>query len=339
MAQRSRREYLQLLDAAKAAAEVAVDSFNRVRNPYRDEATLILLANAWELLAKAVLVQRHKSIVRGNRGETIGAEVAVFRLRDHGLLDQTQAETIQQVISLRHAAVHHVLPPVPEEVMHHLLFYGCKFFRESVEKVFPSHAKGLPGNFLSLSFTEMTTYADKVQKAVSRTRRSPNDRRLVWLLERGLAFDGTSYLTEKQVEAKYKDRKKILPHLKLGDFVKSADMVRIVPVQAPKNFTADLTLRKGKEADASLPVVVKKTDLEADYPYLTREVAALIGKDQSWTAKAAAILGLKGDPKYHQPVRASKSSFIHRYSDAAVQRLRAYLAEHPEFNPYSRSHR
>ena len=32
MAKRRRREYLQLLDAAKAAAESAVDAFNRVRH-------------------------------------------------------------------------------------------------------------------------------------------------------------------------------------------------------------------------------------------------------------------------------------------------------------------
>src|SRR5690606_27896894 len=74
MTKRRRREYLQLLDASKAAIEMAVDSFNRVHNPYRNESTLILLTNAWELVAKAVLVQKHESILRGQRGETIGPE-------------------------------------------------------------------------------------------------------------------------------------------------------------------------------------------------------------------------------------------------------------------------
>lgn len=335
MAQRRRREYLQLLDAAKAAVELAVDCFNRVRNPYRDESTLMLLANAWELLAKAILVQRHQSIRRGQRGETIGPEVAVARLKDHTVLDARQSETIQQIISLRHAAVHHVLPPVPEEVMHHLLFYGCKFFRETVQKQFATHARDLPGNFLSLSFVELTTYADKVQKTVSRARRSPTDRRLVWLLERGVAFDGSAYLTEKQVEAKYRGKRKILPHLHLSEFVRTADMVRVVPVEAPKNFTADITLRKGSAADASLPVVVKKTELETDYPYLTSELGKLIGKNQNWTAKAAVVLGLKGDPKYHQQIRASTASYVQRYSDAALHKLRSHLVQYPNFNPYA----
>lgn len=313
---------------------MAVDCFNRVHNRYRDESTLLLLTNAWELLAKAVLVQRHESIARGRRGETISAEVAIDRIKNLNVIDATQAATIQQVVSLRHAAAHHVLPPVPEEVMHHLLFFSAKFFREVLAEIFPAHARDLPTNFLSLSFSNLTTYADKVQRSVSRARRSPDDQRLVWLLERGIAFDGNTYLTQKQVEAKYRGKTKILPHLEVSDFLANADMVRIVPVQAPKNFTADLTLRKGSARDTTLPVFTKKTDLEIDYPYLTRELGELVGKNQNWAAKAASVLGLKGDPRYHQEIRASRSSSVQRYSDAALQKLKDHIAANPSFNPY-----
>lgn len=336
MPTRRRREYLQLLDASKAAVELAVDCFNRVRNPYRDESTLILLTNAWELLGKAVLVQQHQSILRGKRGETIGPEVAVSRLKDRNILSLHQAETVQQIISLRHAATHHVLPPVPEEIMHHLLFYGCKFFRETVKAHFPAHASDMPGNFLSLSFGEMTTYADKVQKSVSRVRRSPNDRRLVWLLERGITFDGSAYLTERQLEAKYRGKHKVMPNLKLAEFIGQVDMVRIVPVEAPKNFTADVTLRRGSARDSSLPVIVKRTEIENDYPYLTKELGELLDRDLNWVAQAVRALSLFGDPKFHQQIRASKSSHIHRYSAAALNALRDRLSREPEFDPYGR---
>ena len=119
-------------------------------------------------------------------------------------------------------------------------------------------------------------------------------------------------MTEKQVEAKYRGKKKVSPHLQLGEFVRQADMVRVGPVEAPKNFTADIMLRKGSARDATLPVVVKKTDLEADYPYLMRELAEKIGRSQNWTAKAMAVLKLKDDPKYHQPIRASRTSTVQR---------------------------
>ena len=187
-----------------------------------------------------------------------------------------------------------------------------------------------------MSFADLTTYAARVQKAVARIKRSPNDRRLVWLLERGIQFDGTAYITEAQLAQKYKGKRRVLPHLELGRFMRSADMVRIVPIQSPRNFTADITLRRGSAADSSLPVLVQRTDLEADYPYLTREMGQQIGKNMDWTARAAGILELKGDPKYHQAVRASKSNSIQRYSEAALQKLKLVLKEDPSFDPYNR---
>jgi hypothetical protein len=335
MATRKRREYLRLLDAAKAAGDAGVDAFNGVGRPYKTETSLLLLCNAWELLAKAVLVHKKESIAKGQRGETISAEVAVHRITLRGVLTKEQAQTIQQVISLRHAACHYLLPDVPIEVMHHLLFYSCKFFREVVGKVFPGHLKSLSDHYLSLSFVDLTTYADKVQRAVSRVKRSDADKRLVWMLERGIQFDGSNYITEAQFAAKYKGRKRVLPHLALSGFLKSTDMVRIVPVEAPRNFTADITLRKGSKASSSLPVVVRKTDPEKDYPFLTKELAVEVGRSQNWVAKATEVLGLKGDPQYHQSIRASTKSVIQRYSTAARERIQAVLMKDPGFDPYS----
>lgn len=329
-----RREYLILLDSAKAAAETAIDAYNRVKHPYRNETTLILLANAWELLAKAILVQAHQSIKKGKRGDTISAEVAVSKLLHRKDLEKHEAETVQQIISLRHAASHHYLPIVPDEVMQHLLFFASKFFREAVKRHFKHHAKDLDQNYLSLSFTELTTYADKIQKVVSRVKKSSSDKKLAWLLERGIEFDGTQYLTEKQFEAKYRDKKKVIPYLAINGFLRNSDMVRIVPVEAPRNYTADISLRKGSAKDASLPVVVKKTELEKDYPYLTKELSDEIGKSLNFTAKSAQVLGLKGDAKYHQAIRSSKSGEVHRYSEAAKQLLLKKLADEPEYSPY-----
>lgn len=329
-----KREYLRLLEKAIHALEGAVDSFNSVHQPYRNETTLILMTNAWELLSKAVLVRAHKSIAGDRPGTTIPAEVAVSRLRHERILDENQEDCIQQVVSLRNAAVHHLLPNVPAEVMHHLLFFCCKFFRDITIKVFRAHAKDLKDDFLSLSFSNLTTYADKVQRLVSKIRKSEHDKTLVWLLERGVRFDGTTYMNQEQFEAQYRRKKRIMPHLQISDFIKNTDMVRIVPVQAPKNYTADLTLRKGSKRDASLPVIVKKTDLDSDYPYLTKEIAVKLGRNQNFIAATIGSLGLKGDPQFHQPVRASQTSHIQRYSQAAYDRIVAHLRENPDFDPY-----
>lgn len=125
-----------------------------------------------------------------------------------------------------------------------------------------------------------------------------------------------------------------MPNLAINAFVKNAEMVRIVPVQAPKNFTADITLRKGTKADSSLPIAVRKTDVEHDYPFLTSEIGTKLGKNASFISATIKFLGIKGNDQFHQSVRASSKTVIHRYSEAAFEKLKRYLTENPGFNPY-----
>lgn len=332
---KKKREYLLFLDKAILASEEALGSFNRANSRYKTESCLILLSNAWELLAKAVIIKRHLSITSSAPGSTIAAETAIRRLREQGFLDENQEGCIQQLVSLRNHAAHNVLPPVADEILYHLVFYSCKFFRQVLEKSFPSHKKKLTDNYLSLSFGDLTTYADKVQKLVGQIRRNEQSKKLVWLLERGVTFDGTEYINQRKFEDQFRDKRKVLPQLGLNTFLKNTDMVRVVAVQAPKNFTADITLRKGDRADASLPVVIKRTNVEADYPYLTKEIADKVGKNANFIATTIKFLGLKGNNQFHQPVRASRTGVIHRYSHAALERIDRYLRENPSFNPYA----
>jgi hypothetical protein len=330
------REYLRFLTKAIDAIEASIGAFNSVRNPYKVETSLLLMANGWELLAKSVLVKNRKDITKDKQGNTVTGEVAVSRLRGLELLDDNQEDCVQQIISLRNFAAHNVLPFVPEEILHHLFFFSCKFFKGIVEKVYPSHAKQLTGNYLSLAFGDLTTYAEKVQKLVSRIKRNAQDKELVWLLERGIKFDGVHYISQETFEEQYRRKQRIMPHLSLGGFIRTTEMVRIVPVQAPRNYTADIKLRKGKGANSSLPVVIKRTDIEDDYPHLTTELAQIVGLNASFASATIKYLGLKGDDRYHQPVRASQAGIVHRYSQAAIEKVQNYLKQNPGFNPYEK---
>jgi len=162
------------------------------------------------------------------------------------------------------------------------------------------------------------------------------EKRLVWLLERGIRFDGNEYVSQDTFENewKLKRRKKILPHLEIGKFIKRAEMVRVVAIQAPKNYTADVILRKGPKGDLSLPVQIKKTDIEDDYPYLTSEIAQKLKRSTNFVSKSIAKFNLKGNIEYHQKIRSSKSGYINRYSEKAFQHIKQYLEDNPGFNPY-----
>jgi hypothetical protein len=146
------------------------------------------------LLAKAILVHAKKTIKKTSSEDSISAEVAVSRLLSEGKIDKHHSDIVQQIISLRNASVHDVLPDIPIEVQHHLMYYACKFYREIVFANFKGHASDLNQHYLSLSFGNLTTYADKVHKAVSQIRKKDSAKKLVWLLERGITFDGSKYL-------------------------------------------------------------------------------------------------------------------------------------------------
>lgn len=114
-------------------------------------------------------------------------------------------------------------------------------------------------------------------------------------------------------------------------------MVVVVPVQAPKGYTADINLRKGSNrAGSALPVMIKKTDIEEDYPYLTSEMAKQIGKGTNFIAKSATGLGLKNNTTYHQAVRSSKDGRINRYSQRALDYLKEYFQKNPGYNPFKK---
>lgn len=337
---RQSRQYLQLAEGAKKSILATIDSFNRVYGDYKTETTLMLLTNAWELLAKAILVKKKKSIYKDKtKKETISCEKAINQLILLRELEPQQAELLQQIVSLRNKCMHDVLPIVPEEIQHHLLFYGCKFFKDVSIKHFPKLEKELGKNFLTLSFDHMTTYAAEVTRMVSRLRKgTQGEKELVWLLERGIQFiDTNEYISQKKFEDMYKNKKKIAPHLKISTHAETADMVRIVPVQAPQNFTADIQLRKGpNKLKNALPVTIQKSDFESDYPFLTKDIAEKLKKNSNFIAKSMVDLKLKDNPKYHQSVRASKAGAIQRYSQAALDFLKKHIQDNPNYDPYGR---
>lgn len=334
---RQKRLYLRYCEKSLNAIRSAVDSFNGVHDPYKIEITLILLTNAWESLGKAILVRARESILKDKHGNSFSAEQVISRLHDKKILDENQTCHIQQVISLRNEASHGILPPIPVEILHHLFYFSCKFYKDITVKHFPRYRESIAGNYLSISFSDLTTYADKVQKLVSKYRRgTEGERKVIWLLERGIRFEGAAYISQDKFEKEFKEKAKwkLLPHLRIGKFLKMADMVRVIPVQAPKNYTADVVLRKGKHSDAALPVVVKKTDVEHDYPYLTGELAQKLNKKPNYVAWATRKLGLKNKEQFHQAFRTSKSGSVQRYSESAVSFLEKYFEEHPNFNPF-----
>lgn len=333
------REYTKLAKTSTDIMLAAIDNFNRVFSNYKVQTTFILITNAWELISKAILLKKRKNIYRDKTKKiTIAAEEAVLKLYNEKILTENQMDLLNQIFSIRNYCVHNICPEIPVEITHHLFFFSSKFYKDLIIKFFPKYRKSIETNFISISFNETLTYADKVKNIVSKlkTFKNKNNKELVWLLERGICYKTCSnFISQAEFEKKYKDKKGILSNLELNKFLNSTDMVRIVPVQAPKNFSADIILRKGdKKQTTSLPVIYKKSSVNEDYPFLTSDIAKKISKDTNYTAKLISKLGLKGNEDYHYPIKSSKNGSTHKYSEKALSYIKGFLEDKPDYNPY-----
>jgi len=328
------------------AAKFSIENFNRIDVLHKDQAALIFNAQAWELLAKGSLI-RYEGIesILQKSGKTITAERAVNKMyHSLKLINKDEAAVVQQIISLRNEAMHGILPVIPDEIMTHLLYFSIKSFRKVLEENFKTYFKeAFNTNFLSIAFTNHTFYSDKVSKLFSDSRKYASEKnRLLYLLDRGVAFSEKEVAASLETHNKWQDRIKKLPrksrvarHLSIYTHMTETEDVRFVPVEVKKGFRPEVRTVKSKNSTA--PVMVHKSDPNIDYPHTTKELAEKIGKNQNFTARMASDLFIRTDEKYCYLVKTSKSGVVPKYGDNAIQYMKSYLEKHPEYNPYNKS--
>lgn len=320
----------KFVESSTRAFICSLNAFNNVSNDYRTESSLILMANAIELIAKATILKLGGKIQNTKeKDKTISAERSLWILfNSHRILDDLEHKAVQQIISLRNESAHNVLPDVEIDVLHYLLFSAYKLYRKLVEKNFPSYKHLFKKSFLSISTEENITYADRIEGLLRSSKKSESQRRLLYLLERGVSYKGAKYISQDGFEQRLRKQKgrRLINRSELGAFVSSADLLRVVFIQAPKNHTVNIDISKGnKQQKEALPVFTKRTDINKDYPYLLSTLSEKIGKGRNVVLKMINEENMKGNDKYHQEIKTGRTSVTHKYSDAAYQFLNEKL--------------
>ncbi len=324
------------VDSAIRAFLSSVDAYNSVTNTYRHEQSITLMSNSIELLSKAVLLKKNQSI-KGDQHTTISAERAVHKLSLTKDLSEIETQALEQVISLRNEVSHSYLPELDEDILQHLMYCSYKIFNSLLRKYFSNKSGLTQRSFLSISFNETLTYADGIDLLLKKYKSKNSDaKKLIWLLERGIRYSGSTYIKQDEFERSFlKSKKRILDRLKIGEYIKNSEQLKLVLIQAPKGYTADIRISKNKFNDTeALPVMVKKTDVVVDYPYLTFQLADKLGKSVSFTARMIKNLGIKDNGEYHQSIPAGKNSKIQRYSESAFFHLKSHLEKIPDYSPF-----
>jgi hypothetical protein len=325
------------------AAKLSIEMFNRVDAIHSRQASIIFNAQAWELFAKGILIKNKVNIFNKD-GTSLAGEISVHKLfsRFH-ILKEVENQTIQQVFSLRNEAMHHILSDIPDEILTHLMYFSLKIYHQLLKQQFPSYFKNFDKNYLSISFKENTHYSHRVKQlyAFSKKAKSPNNH-LLYLLDRACKYGSESDDTvgmvayaDWQKEIKSKSKKaRISKHLSIYDYTQVQDDVRFIPLETPKGHGANIEVRKAKKQSEALSVLIKRSNPETDYPFLTSDIARLINQSTFFVTKLAEKLKFDGNAEFKTIIKTGKSSTTKKYSNKALERMRAWLEVNQNWSPY-----
>jgi len=347
MAQKKRQRIMKYhyhIETSINAAKLSIEMFNRVDGIHSDQASIIFNAQAWELLAKALLIKNNKKISEDD-GKSITAEKAVSRL-EHVLkiISREENQTIQQVISLRNEALHNVYPNLDQEIIIHLIYYSLKTFHRLVASEFKAYLPRINKNYLSVSFKEHTFYSHRLNKLLAYSKKYSSDKnRMLYILDRACKFaedlKTTSYVTYdswlKNIKSKPK-KSRIAMHLPVYNYTNNQENVRFVPVEIKKGYKAEVLVEKTKKTNEAVSVLVRKSDPEKDYPHLISELATTLTKTPYYVRRLMEYLNMKGNKEYHTTIKTGKTSTTQKYSDKALSYLQEYIKKNTEWSPYKK---
>lgn len=143
----------RLVDNSLSAILSAVEVYNKPQMTYRDEVTVILVVNAWELALKATLRQKNRSIFypkqRGERYRSIGIDDALARVSSNALWPDgvdgpAVTANIKALTEFRDRAIHLynaqglgavVYPFLQQNVLNYRDFVLAKFKKDLAESM------------------------------------------------------------------------------------------------------------------------------------------------------------------------------------------------------------
>jgi len=161
-----KREANTLLRKAFDSLILSVDHFNRPWDCGRQEAVLILLDRAFELLMKSAIVHQGGQIRETNLKETIGFDHCVRKCLSDGTvrcLTEEEALTVQIINSLRDAAQHYMIG-ISERLLYLYTQAGFTLFKGLLKKVFTRNlGDEFPERVLPVSTTPPSDFVTLIE--------------------------------------------------------------------------------------------------------------------------------------------------------------------------------
>jgi hypothetical protein len=338
-----KREAVLLQGAAVDSMVIAVDHFNRAVGPARLEASIIFAQRALELLLKAAIYERTGKIRDNDSKNTYGfgkcLNIATDQLQ---MLRPEERISLRALEADRDAATHHLID-ANESLLYIKVQSAVTIFGSLLVRVFDEELTDhLPERALPVSAQPPVSLAEAldaelmaVQALVAPKKRQSVEAkaRLRTLLNLEAAAWGRSDApTEKELERALaairdgRDWREVFPGIATLELDPDPGDSQI-PVAVRLTRSEGPPVRRaqaGEEAEALLYREVNPFDRWSLKP---AEFERRTGLSPWRTRAVVEHLGLKGDEDYYKDVPLGGDQTTPRYSQKAVDRVRAAAAE------------
>jgi Domain of unknown function (DUF3644) len=336
-----KREPRTLLSKATDSALLAVEHFNRPWDRGRPEAVLILLDRAFELVLKAVIVEKGGKIRERRAKETIGFDSCVRKcVSDEQVkcLTEEQAVTIQILNGLRDAAQHYFVD-ISEQQLYLYTQSSLTLFDAILKRVFGRKLTDyLPDRVLPISAdppkdigTLMAVELDHIKELVAPGSRK-NIQARAKLRPLAIVEDSLSGVRSQPSES---ELARIAARVRRGDtWQQIFPGIRRLTVDADGgglSVTLRITKAEGEPihmvpegTPGAAVVAVRRVDELGFYSLSATELAHKAGLSMPKTIAVVRALELQESSEYFKEFAIGSSTFK-RYSPKALDQIKRLL--------------
>lgn len=334
-----KRKTRSFIDCAVESLTLAMELFNRPAETARQEGILLLLNHSFEMLLKAVVLEKtgriHNPREKFNYGFEKCLSIAHLQL---ALLDKDEALILKNLNGFRDAAAHDLVQ-ISEGLLYGHAQSALNIFVTLLKKVFARDlSRELPRRVLPICTVAPTDISMVVGEDMN--------------IIAGLL--GGRHRREDEAEARLRPYRVIeknirnmqgagqeaptTPRLVRG--IKSGDWKAVLPMVAglvqPTSsgipISLHLTKRDGfpVRVDPTAPTAIafRYVRPEDKYPYLTGELAKKLAITTNKLVSFAKLLQLKGNDDYHTALKVSATGVVNRYSEKSRQVISEAVARH-----------
>lgn len=325
-------------DKALASLRNALDAYNSFKDDGRQTSTLLHLQHACEMLLKGALVQRNVSVFDKKTGVSIGFEKALRLASEHCGLSLNDAGTLRAVDSLRDAEQHWFVH-VDENILFLHVRAAITAFSDLHEAVFREPLSAhLPARILPLSSAPPQPFDAlvgsewaEILKLVRPGRRQRDEARarVRALLAMEAHISSHTEVSEKDIDRVIgaaqgrRDWVDVFPRL---DQLSNEIVGEGPTLQVRFSKREGAPVRYVGADDPAEAAAIRQVDLQKKYRYSPSELAKQVGL----TIPKAKVLrdhtGIDDEPGCFYLFEFG-SQKLPRFSDMAIQRLRAALDE------------